>query len=53
MTDHKRHNEPGSDEQMGPDRLKNIEERLDLEQAEMLEEERKTEAITPEDDPEP
>jgi hypothetical protein len=36
--------EPGNDEQMGPERLAEIERRLDLEAAEVVEEERRTEA---------
>jgi hypothetical protein len=45
--------EIGSDAMMGEDNLEKIQEKLDLEQAAMVEEDRKTEATTPEDDPEP
>jgi hypothetical protein len=41
MTDQQR--EPGSDEQMGPERLKTIQDRQDLEDARWIEEQRKVE----------
>jgi hypothetical protein len=46
--------EQGSDELMGEARMKHIQNQLDMEEAEMVEEERKTEAAstepTPDDD---
>jgi hypothetical protein len=45
--------DPGSDEQMGPERLDEIQHKLDLEEADMVEEERRTAAApttpTPDD----
>ena len=53
MTEPIHFNEPGSDEQLTPEEMQEVRNKFDLDRAALVEEDRKTAATTPKDDPEP